>query len=395
MLPVFNPPQPQAQSASSRSVVRPALAGGIVGAVIASAVLGAALVATRRDNNARSTTAAVVASPAVDRNTVSAAAPVSLGSALPIRDVLTKVEPAVVSVNTRGFDPNGFFGVDPQQGAGTGIVLTADGYVLTNNHVIDGAQQIKVTFADRKVRTAQVVGRDATHDVAIIKVDGAKNLPIAVLGSSKALQVGDPVVAIGNALALPGGPTVTTGIVSALERTIDGDTNKLEGLVQTDAAINPGNSGGPLVNSAGEVVGMNTAILRNTNNIGFAIAVDRIKPIVDKIRRGEATQGGPRTFLGVSTQTMSTQLKDQYGLNTDRGALVVQVTPGSPAENAGLRPGDIITKFGGAAITSNEQLGGEVRKRKSGDKASTTWLRGTQSTTADVTLGSARTVVEG
>ena len=319
----------------------------------------------------------------------------SLGSALPIRDVLTKVEPAVVSVNTRGFDPNGFFGVDPQQGAGTGIVLTADGYVLTNNHVIDGAQQIKVTFADRKVRTAQVVGRDATHDVAIIKVDGAKNLPIAVLGSSKALQVGDPVVAIGNALALPGGPTVTTGIVSALERTIDGDTNKLEGLVQTDAAINPGNSGGPLVNSAGEVVGMNTAILRNTNNIGFAIAVDRIKPIVDKIRRGEATQGGPRTFLGVSTQTMSTQLKDQYGLNTDRGALVVQVTPGSPAENAGLRPGDIITKFGGAAITSNEQLGGEVRKRKSGDKASTTWLRGTQSTTADVTLGSARTVVEG
>ena len=367
----------------------PALVGGLIGALSASAVLGTALVVTRNDARTER-----VATPGlVDARAIVPSAGV-VSPAVSIRTILDTVEPAVVSINTKGFDPNGFFGVEPQSGAGTGIVLSADGYVLTNNHVIDGASSIRVTFADRQVHTAEVIGRDPANDVALVKVDGVKGLATATLGSSKDLHVGDPVVAIGNALALPGGPTVTTGIVSALERTIQGDSATLEGLVQTDAAINPGNSGGPLLNGAGQVIGMNTAILRNTNSIGFAIAIDRIKPIVAKLRKGEASVG-PRTFLGVSTQTMSAAMRDQYGLSTDQGVLVVQVTAGSPAEGTGLKSGDVITAFGPTAIVDAKQFGAEVRQHKVGDKVTIVWRRGSATRSATVTLGSARTVVEG
>ncbi len=372
--------------------LRPALTGGVIGAVVASSVLGAALVSTRRANNELKATDTIVAAASPSATLPSSVKPAVLVGELKIGDLLQKVEPAVVSINTRGFSPNDFFGVEPQQGTGTGIVLTADGYVLTNSHVVEGAQQIKVTFADRKVRNAQVIGRDGDADIALIKVDGASGLPIAELGKSAELSVGEPVVAIGHALALPGGPTVTTGIVSALDRTIDGGTARMEGLIQTDAAINPGNSGGPLVNSRGQVIGMNTAILQNTNNIGFAIATDRIRPIVEKLRKGEAANG-PRTFLGVTSQTMTSDIQDRYGLATAKGALVVDVTIGSPADNVGLIPGDVITKFGGKSIESSEVLGQEVRKRKVSDQVDLEWFRGSQKLTGSATLGSARNIV--
>ena len=387
-VPQTRDPAPTAR-APERPWLRPALVGGLVGALSASAVLGTALIVTRNDAK----TERVSTPGLVDARAVIPSVGVA-GPAVSIRTILDTVEPAVVSINTKGFDPNGLFGVEPQSGAGTGIVLSADGYVLTNNHVIDGASSIRVTFADRKIRTAEVVGRDPANDIALVKVDGVKGLATATLGTSKDLHVGDPVVAIGNALALPGGPTVTTGIVSALERTIQGDSATLEGLVQTDAAINPGNSGGPLLNGAGQVIGMNTAILRNTNSIGFAIAIDRIKPIVAKLRRGEASVG-PRTFLGVSTQTVSAEMRDQYGLATDQGVLVVQVTGGSPAEGAGLKSGDVITSFGTTAIVDAKQFGAEVRNHKFGDKVTIVWRRGTATKSATVTLGTARTVVEG
>lgn len=367
-----------------------AFAGGLVGAVFTSAALGGVLVATR-DKSSKSTTT-IVATPAsaTGATKVDRAALTFSGPQLSIGDVLKKVEPAVVAISTQQqVDASSFFGVEPSQGAGTGIVLTKDGYILTNAHVIEGAATIKVTFADRKVRTATVVGRDRQKDVALVKVDGAKNLPTAELGSSKAMAVGDQVVAIGNALALPGGPTVTTGIVSALERTIEGDNGALEGLIQTDAAINPGNSGGPLVNAAGQVIGMNTAILRNTNNIGFSIAMDRIRPIVDALRKGEK-DNVPRTFLGVKTQTMDETIRQTYNLSVAKGALVVEVTSGSPAEAAGLRPGDIITRFGGEAVDQSDRLGELVRSRKSGDQTPIEWVRGAEKQATTVTLGSAR-----
>ena len=364
-----------------------AFAGGLVGALFTSAALGGVIVATRDKNNSKVT---APAAQAVDAKGTVKPTLSFAGATLSVADVLKAVEPAVVALSTQQqIDPNSFLDVEPSQGAGTGIVLTSDGYILTNAHVIEGAATIKVTFKDRKVRSATVVGRDRGRDIALVKVDGAKNLPTARLGSSKASSVGDQVLAIGNALALPGGPTVTTGIVSAIDRDIEADNGTLEGLIQTDAAINPGNSGGPLVNARGEVIGMNTAILRNTNNIGFSIAIDRIKPIVEKLRKGEK-DNGPRTFLGVKTQTMDDTIRQLYSLSVSKGALVVEVTVGSPADNLGLRPGDVITKFGGEKIEKSERLGELVRGNKPGKEVRVEWVRDGRTQSGTVALGSAR-----
>lgn len=374
--------------------MKPALAGGLVGALVSSAVLGTALVATRNDNSK----SAAVNTPVVTASTTPEVSSVQVQPTDGVPGVLAKIQPSVVTINTKGFDQNiGAFSVEPQEGAGTGIILTADGYILTNAHVIANAASIKVAFPGekgRKIMSANVVGRDPQNDVAVVKIDGVKDLIPAKLGSSAAMRVGEAVVAVGNALALPGGSTVTTGIVSALDRTIEGDGEKLTGLLQTDAAINPGNSGGPLVNTRGEVIGMNTAIIQNTNNIGFAIAIDRIKPIVERIKKGDSSTK-PRTFLGVSTQTMDASIRDQYGLSTDTGALVVDVTVGSPADNLGLQAGDIITKFDGKTVTTNKLLSDTVQNKKVGDEVAVEWRRGTRSMKGTATLGSARRLQAG
>jgi serine protease Do len=375
---------------------KPAMVGGLVGALLSSAVLGTALVATRQENNKVDTSKA--STPMTTTKTAGSTAapqPVSiidpkLPPPLKIRELLKAVQPAVVSIATQsGFALNEF----APSGAGTGMVVTADGYILTNNHVIADATTVKVTFSDRKVRNAVVVGTDPTNDVALVKVD-AKDLPTVTLGSSKALQVGDQVVAIGNALALPGGPTVTTGIVSALNRTLEGDGETLEGLVQTDAAINPGNSGGPLVNTTGEVVGMNTAIIRNTANIGFSIASDRISPILDKLKKN-ATAGGdafkPRTFLGVTMYELTPDMVERFGLGTNKGVLVADVNIGSPADNAGLQAGDVVVQFDGKTVTKSEELKTLVQSHKPGDVVPVAWVtRDGRKMEANIELGAAR-----
>jgi S1-C subfamily serine protease len=277
--------------------------------------------------------------------------------------------------------------VEPSQGAGSGIILTGDGYVLTNNHVISGATSIRVTLAKGETKTATLVGGDPENDIAIVKIDGASGLPAATLGRSSSLKVGEPVVAIGNALALPGGPTVTAGIVSALDRTIEDSDVRLTGLIQTDAAINPGNSGGALVNIRGEVIGMNTAIIQNSNNIGFAISIDKARPVIDDIRKGNGAVRS-QTFLGVSTQTVDEDLQRAYDLPVSKGAVVVEIVPGSPAENAGLLQGDVVVRFGGKDIAGSDELVEAVRSRKPGEKVAMTWRRGSETRTGDVTLGS-------
>lgn len=201
-----------------------------------------------------------------------------------IQAILAKVEPAVVTIRTQLASQGRFF---VASGAGTGVILTSDGEVLTNAHVVDGATSIEVTLSgESQARRADLVGIDSTNDLALLKIRGASNLPTAELGSSAALRVGDDVVAIGNALALDGGLTVTDGIVSAVNRTISDRTIHLEGLIQTDAAINSGNSGGPLVNGAGQVVGINTVVAGDAQNIGFAIAIDQAKPVIEQLRTG-------------------------------------------------------------------------------------------------------------
>ena len=299
------------------------------------------------------------------------------------------VAPAVVSIETKGIDTSGFRGLQPAEGSGSGIVISDDGLVLTNAHVVRGATSITVRFSDRTEKSAVLVGSSVENDVALVRVQGATGLSAAQLGSSASLQVGDDVVAVGNALALDGGPTVTAGIVSALGRDISDQDVSLEGLIQTDAAINPGNSGGPLVNAAGQVVGMNTAIIQNSNNIGFAIAIDRIKPLIDEIKSGTG-QFAPKTFLGVSTQTVDAEVQAAYGLSVSAGAIVVGVQAGSPAENAGLEAGDVIVKFDGASVASSEQLQKTVRAKKPEDQVVIEWKRGDQTRTATIVLGQTR-----
>ena len=307
--------------------------------------------------------------------------------------ILDKVEPAVVSISTRGFAQDDFTSVVPSQGAGTGVILTPDGDVLTNAHVIADAAAIKVrlTTGDRTY-DATLLGSDPAADVALIRIQGASNLPTATLGRSADLRVGDQVVAIGNALALPGGPTVTTGIVSALDRSIGTGRDRLEHLIQTDAAINPGNSGGPLVNVNAEVVGINTAVIQSSGrgdaqNIGFAIASDTIRPMIPELRQ---LAGRVRTpaFLGVTTATLNDANRSRLGGVPGSGAFVTSVTPGTPAEAAGLRVGDVITSIGGDKVTSSDELGTAVRKRRPGDSVEVRWQRGGAERSATVTLGS-------
>jgi S1-C subfamily serine protease len=297
-----------------------------------------------------------------------------------IQGVLARVQPGVVAIRTEGFRSGTFF---PQEGAGTGMVVSPDGEVLTNAHVVAGAQSIEVTLVgETEPRPADLVGADTASDVALLKIRGASDLPVVQLGDSSALKVGDSVVAIGNALGLPGRPTVTSGIVSALDRSIE----TLDGLIQTDAAINPGNSGGPLANAHGEVVGVNTAVIRgNVEGIGFAIAINRVKIIVEAIRDGDGVSRQP-AFLGVQTVTLTDEVQ---GVAADHGAILVAVVPGSPADAAGLQEDDVVTRIGDAEVEGADDLVRAVRSHEPGDRVEVTFVRGDQTRTVTVELGTA------
>src|SRR5687768_12246712 len=300
---------------------RPILLAAAVGAVVGAMVAGL-LVATVKDDG----TAAPSGTPAFSNNTS------KIARAGDIQEILSRVEPAVVSIRTRSLSLGDFLRPVPGEGAGTGFVIAADGVLVTNNHVVSGAQTIEVVFADDRKMPARVLGRDPTTDLAVLKVD-ATDLPVAALGDSSALKVGDDVIAIGNALGLEGGPTVTRGIVSAEDRTITAESGiRLEHVIQTDTAINPGNSGGPLVNSAGEVVGINTAVAGDAQNIGFSIAINAAKPIIEELRQGTTRS---RPFLGVKMITFTPEYAEGLGVTVKSGALVAEVTPGSAAEVAG------------------------------------------------------------
>ncbi len=325
-----------------------------------------------------------------------------------IQGILSKVEPAVVDIQTSGtIAAGGFFGGTQQfQAAGTGMIITSNGEVLTNNHVIANASTIKVQlFNQTKLYNATVIGADPTHDVAVIKIQGVSNLPTVAFGKSSSLQVGDSVVAVGNALALQGLPTVTQGIVSGLHRSISTSSNgvtagstTLADMIQTDAPINPGNSGGPLVNSNGQVIGMNTAIIASTGstptqNIGFAEAIDSVLPIVSQIEAhpnsstGTITSG--KAFLGVDIQTLTSQISSQLGLPSNlSGVLVVAVVPGSPASSAGITAGSVITKVDTTTVTTAAELVTVIQKKTPGNRVTIYWTNSSGNGSAVVTLGS-------
>ena len=246
---------------------------------------------------------------------------------------------------SEGNPPGGY----KQQGVGSGFVMSRDGYILTNNHVVEDADQIKVKFANGKEYDGKVVGRDPKTDLAVVKIDGTADLQPLTLGNSDELKVGNWVVAVGSPFGLE--QTVTAGIVSAKGRVIG--SGPYDNFIQTDASINPGNSGGPLINMKGEVVGINTAIIADGQGIGFAIPINMAKEIAPQLKeKGHVTRG----WLGVSIQEMTPELAKSLGLKEKRGALVAEVVKGSPAEKAGIEQGDVILDFDGKEIVDSKDL---------------------------------------
>ncbi|MBW1797916.1 MAG: DegQ family serine endoprotease [Deltaproteobacteria bacterium] len=238
-----------------------------------------------------------------------------------------------------------------QRSLGTGFIIDTDGYILTNNHVVEKADEIKVKLADEREFDAKIIGRDPKTDLALIRIEGARNLTPLSLGDSDKLEVGDWVVAIGNPFGL--GNTVTAGIVSAKYRQIG--AGSYDNFIQTDASINPGNSGGPLLNSAGEVIGINTAIFSRSGGsvgIGFAIPVNMARDLLPQLKKGKVVRG----WLGVMIQKINSALKDKLRLKDEKGALVADVTADGPAEKAGLKRGDVIVSFDGKEIKETHDL---------------------------------------
>ena len=355
-----------------RAVGRSALVGGAVGALVAALILGIVALWPSGDTS--------------DDAAVGNTAVTSPNGPAPDIDVLAvlgNVEPSVVSIQTT----SGI--IDGQAGAGTGIILTSDGLALTNAHVVGGLPDIQVGIFDGTQAEATLVGSFPEEDIALIQIQGRDDLIPAELGSSDALQVGSEVIAIGNALNLGGRPTVTLGIVSALNRRLEAEGISLEGLIQTDAAINPGNSGGPLVNAAGQVVGVNTAIIGDAQSIGFAIAIDQVKPLIEEIRAGGGEVRGDQPFLGVNTTDVATEapaLLEEFDSTVDEGAYVRSVVPDSGAEEAGIRAGDVIVAIDGTATPDSASIGEIVRASEVDDVITLTIHRGGETLEVDATL---------
>ncbi len=371
--------------------------------VVACLVLAAGAAACGSSNKTSSTatvpaSASTSASPTVPPTSRSIS---GQSAGLPsLSGVVKEVEPAVVQVTNNQVQFNQF---NQQQtvpaGVGSGVIYDDKGHIITNNHVIEGASGLTVALPDGRSFDAKLIGADPQTDLAVLQIQG-DNLPVAKFGKSSSLSAGDWLVAIGNALALPGGPTVSVGVVSALGRTTQepasGSSNQpgpfLFGLIQTDAAINPGNSGGALCDVNGNVVGINTLVATQAEpgvtaqNIGFAIAIDTAKPIADEL---VANGKVDHAYLGISYVPLTPTVAAQLGTTEKSGAVVTQVVPGSPAETAGIQARDIITKFDGNAIDSESALAESLSQHKPGDKVSVTVARDGQSKDLSVTLGTA------
>jgi serine protease Do len=298
-----------------------------------------------------------------------------IGSQLGSQDLVAKVAPAVVSIVVETVSYNWFWQAVPQTGAGSGIIISSDGYIVTNNHVVEGANKVTVTVSDGRAFDATIVGTDAQTDLAVVKIDANSLSYLHFLSNSlEQLSVLDPVVAVGNALALPGGPTWTTGVVSNLGRSIEEENGVvLDDIIQTDAAINAGNSGGPLLDTAGQVVGINVAIASNAENIGFAISTDTAIPVVQSL----ITQGKVvRPWLGVSVTTVTPTIQQYYNLSVNEGALIISLTRGSPADEIGLSTGDVITKINEDDISTAAELTSAINSHQIGDQIQITYYRG-------------------
>lgn len=299
-----------------------------------------------------------------------------------VLEVVEKVSQSVVNINTVRLLQDVFYRVVPIKGMGSGTIINSKGYVLTNNHVIEGAEKIEVTLASGGVLAGRLAGAYASVDIAMVKV-GGEGFPAAELGDSDRLRVGQRVFAIGNPFGLAGGPSVTAGVVSAVNRSIRSERGVFEGFVQTDAAINPGNSGGPLVDVNGRVVAISTAIVPFAHGIGFAIPINSARRFAEEIIRfGRVV----RPWVGVSGLSVTREIAAYYGLSVDSGVLVAEVVSGGPADRAGLVKGDIVVGLDDASVRGVGELQRLVQERKIGEKVRLVVVRGSRKLVAELVL---------
>ena len=352
---------------------------GIIFIAFTSGMLGAGLILQTND------VPNITSNPAVDGNEL------STGSEKSVSKIVESVGPSVVSIVVES-QANTIFGTVMQSGAGTGVIISGDGYILTNNHVVGNSKSATVMLDDGTVyENVEVVGSDPLNDIAFMKIKDAKDLPTVTLGDSSTVKVGQQVVAIGNALGQYQN-TVTTGILSGVGRPVTagsesgGQQENLVDLLQTDAAINSGNSGGPLVNMAGQVIGINTAIVADANNIGFSIPINSTKGLIEGLlKTGEVK----RAFLGVNFINITPSVAKELKLSVTEGAYVFgdnAVSPNSPAAKAGIEKGDIITKINDNQIGRSQGLSTIIGMYRPNTKVAITILRDGKTITKDVTL---------
>jgi serine protease Do len=381
-------PSPSSATRRSPGRLRSWLPVALVAALVGGAI-GAGVTALANNNGDNGSNVTIHESSAAPGAAV-------LSGNVTIPQLVGKVIPAVVSIDVKS---NG------EEDQGTGMIITSSGEVLTNNHVIELYSQggntgtITVTeYGQTKALPTTLVGYDQSKDVALLKINNASDLPTVTFGNSGKAVVGDAVVAIGNALGLAAGtPTVTQGIISALGRSVTAggegtQTETLQNMIQTDAAINPGNSGGPLIDTSGQVIGMNTAVAgtsgdgTSSQNIGFAIPAASVESLISELEKG-GQSGNGGGYLGVDITTLTPALRQQYGFTPTSGAVILSVVSGSPADKAGLVQGDVIVNINGTNITSSDDLQKVVQNSKAGQSVSITYYVGDSKRTTTATLG--------
>jgi S1-C subfamily serine protease len=380
--PVAQPVHPRSTAGRSGAGVGTVLAASLLAAVLASGGTFAALSATGALDQP------TAAAPVTNADPTSVRQPVTIDENSAVVNVAAQAGPAVVRIVAGNVDPNAL--ELPEQGIGSGVIFNPNGWILTNRHVVAGSDSLTVELKDGTRYPGEIYGIDTLTDLAIVRVD-ATGLTAAGLGDSDSLRVGQLVVAIGSPLGTFSN-TVTSGIVSAKGRQIQADGASLRNLIQTDAAINPGNSGGPLLDASGAVIGINTAIARDSTGIGFSIPVNLAKPLMEQALAGKPLQ---RPYIGIRYEDINAQLAKDESLPVNEGALVSRdadlngnppITPGSPADAAGIEPGDIITAIGSTVIDIEHPLDAVLAQSSPGETVVLEVLRDGQSTTIEVTL---------
>jgi S1-C subfamily serine protease len=357
------PPLPPAAERSGASTARTVLVAAVVAAVVGA---GSGLAVLTFGDGDGATDDGPAANTIVEGSTDEPSTPLELSS---VTDIAAAVSPSVAAVEVSAAGPEG--GGGTVTGQGSAVIIDPAGLLATNNHVVAEAVQVTVVLADGSRYEAEVVGTDPTTDLAVLRIDAAR-LPAAELAEGLP-EVGDLAIAIGSPFGLEG--SVTAGIVSAVDRTLAGQSTTLTGLIQTDAAINPGNSGGALVDAEGRVIGINTAILSGSgtnDGVGFAVASPVVRDITQQLIETGTVE---RAVLGVAGQDVDPRVAAAYGLAEDAGALIVQVEPGSAADVAGLQPGDLVVAADGEPVTSMGELAGAIQAREPGDELDLTIVR--------------------